>query len=55
MSGETGGITGATTTTTGTDPETDQFIMQQIALMFFQKFGTEKIMEFQAELKEDEE
>jgi hypothetical protein len=49
----TGGSTG-TQSITG-DPETDKFLMDQIGLMFFQKFALEKIMEFQAEMKEDDE
>ncbi len=48
-----GGSTG-TQSITG-DPETDKFVMDQIGLMFFQKFSLEKIMEFQAEMKEDDE
>jgi hypothetical protein len=43
------------TSTTTTDPTTDQFIMDQIAAMFFQKFALEKITDFQAEMNEDDE
>jgi hypothetical protein len=55
MSGATGGITGPTTTATGNEPVSDEWIMEQVAQMFFQKLALEKIMEFQAEMKEDEE